>query len=210
MAARIYPPVIDRFWEKVVKTPNGCWEWTAYKNKKGYGYFSVDGNAITAHRFSYLHFNGEISEGLHVLHKCDNPSCVNPEHLFLGTNQDNVNDKVSKNRHPKGKTHVFSTLTDEVLETILELRKQNKSTKEIGAVVGLHKSTISKYLKFYLGDSGVKTRGSGKVTRKKLEDMWMLIASGATNNEMGEILGVTYRTISEWRNGRIHFLSDND
>lgn len=79
---------------------NGCWEWCGSKDEKGYGLIPVGGNkSMRAHRYSYRLFNGSIKKGLHVLHKCDNPTCVNPKHLFLGTNNDNIQDKVSKNRH---------------------------------------------------------------------------------------------------------------
>jgi len=95
---------IDRFWNKVDRTsnPNCCWEWTANKLKQRYGRFSIGKKHILAHRFSYeLHY-GKIPDGLDVLHTCDNPPCVNPNHLYLGTQQDNANDMVAKNRQAKG------------------------------------------------------------------------------------------------------------
>jgi hypothetical protein len=97
--------LLDRFWSKVQKTET-CWLWTASKRHKGYGAFCYERNGIKvqgrAHRFSWeLHF-GEIPEGLFVLHRCDNPACVRPDHLFLGTNQDNVDDMMAKGRHVAG------------------------------------------------------------------------------------------------------------
>jgi ribosomal protein L31E len=77
---------------------NGCWLWKRYKNNAGYGQSDFKGKHILAHRLSYLTFVGKIPNNLHVLHNCDNPACVNPKHLFLGTHQDNMNDKVNKNR----------------------------------------------------------------------------------------------------------------
>jgi len=80
-----------------VNDENGCWEWDG-TIRTGYGRFYKDGKMQTAHRVSYEIHVGS-TEGLLVLHKCDNKSCVNPEHLFLGTQKDNVRDMVRKNRH---------------------------------------------------------------------------------------------------------------
>lgn len=75
-----------------------CWEWQRGKNKRGYGQFWIIKTMIGAHRFSYFHHKGEIEKGLIICHTCDNPGCVNPQHLFLGTHQDNADDKVKKGR----------------------------------------------------------------------------------------------------------------
>lgn len=97
---------IDRFWSKVDKR-SSCWLWTASRRHKGYGAFvwaSSSGQIVQgrAHRFSWIIHNGEIPDGLCVLHKCDNPLCVNPAHLFLGSKAENNADMVAKGRHVKG------------------------------------------------------------------------------------------------------------
>lgn len=92
-------PLAERFWAKVDKSGN-CWTWTAFKNPKGYGlmgHVQADGNQM-AHRVSWVMANGEIPAGMLVLHRCDNPSCVRPDHLFLGTAQDNADDMMRKGR----------------------------------------------------------------------------------------------------------------
>ena len=88
-----------RFWGNVQKRSDGdCWVWNGYFNSTGYGFLNVDGRKTLAHRYSFLLHKGPIPDGLHVLHKCDNPPCTNPDHLFLGTNQDNIADRVAKGR----------------------------------------------------------------------------------------------------------------
>ena len=86
-----------RFWDKVKKT-NNCWLWLASKNNMGYGRINVSGNVILAHRMSYRMSIGYIPKGMSVLHKCDTPLCVNPKHLFLGTQKDNNQDRDRKGR----------------------------------------------------------------------------------------------------------------
>ena len=97
-----------RFWEKVKKSDD-CWVWTAAIDKCGYGYIGLGpGKGMgKAHRVSWQLHKGGIPEGLCVLHKCDNPSCVNPEHLFLGTQKDNAVDRELKGRgnQPVGDKH---------------------------------------------------------------------------------------------------------
>lgn len=89
-----------RFWSKVKQT-DYCWEWQGQKNENGYGKFRINKIDSTASRIAYQIINGAITNGLHVLHKCDNPGCVNPDHLFTGTHQDNMTDMSRKGR---GKT----------------------------------------------------------------------------------------------------------
>lgn len=88
----------ERFHDKYIPEPNsGCWLWIANANRTGYGCLS-DSKQRLAHRISWEIHRGPIPEGLYVLHKCDVPICVNPEHLFLGTHQDNMDDMVRKGR----------------------------------------------------------------------------------------------------------------
>lgn len=94
---------IALFWSHVQKSENGCWEWTAYRNKKGYGYlgFGIGKKKtlqVIVHRLSYTIEHGEEPKEC-VLHRCDNPACVRPDHLFLGTREENNLDMVAKGRH---------------------------------------------------------------------------------------------------------------
>lgn len=91
----------EKFWAYVNKnSPNGCWEWIGMK-ERGYGRFDIKRKHFKAHRVSWELLKGSIPNGLCVLHGCDNPSCVNPEHLFLGTKGDNNRDRAKKGRSAK-------------------------------------------------------------------------------------------------------------
>lgn len=89
---------VIRFWSKVPIGAEGCWEWKAGLSPRGYGQFWDTGTNRGAHRYAYEQVIGPIPEGLFVCHRCDNPACVRPDHLFLGTQQDNMSDKQSKGR----------------------------------------------------------------------------------------------------------------
>jgi hypothetical protein len=95
------PTVTQRFWNQVLKLPNGCWVWQGYTPRapNNYGRFRVDATTFkTVHRFSWELANGPVPDGLYVLHHCDNPPCVNPAHLYVGTQQDNVSDRERRGR----------------------------------------------------------------------------------------------------------------
>lgn len=102
---------VERFWQKVVKT-DGCWRW-AGRNRHKFGYGIIGSNSpkhlgrrgMEAHRLSWIIHFGQIPEGLSVLHKCDNPECTRPDHLFLGTTVDNLADMRRKGREARGETH---------------------------------------------------------------------------------------------------------
>lgn len=98
---RVHKPIIDRLLSKAIRTSEeGCWLWVGVKNKDGYGYIRGSHRLpITlAHRASYQVFKGEIPDGYCVCHTCDNPSCINPNHLWIGTKAENNKDKVNKGR----------------------------------------------------------------------------------------------------------------
>lgn len=89
---------IEKFWGQVSVEPGGCWIWNAGKFTAGYGAYQVDGKVRYAHRIAYELINGPIPAGAHLLHSCDTPACVNPDHLTAGTHQDNIQDAISKGR----------------------------------------------------------------------------------------------------------------
>ena len=126
-ARRIYGSVEDRFFPRVNKDGpvvrpelGPCWVWTACSNARGYGRFSYRGTPTLAHRVSWELHRGAIPDGLSVLHKCDNPPCVRPEHLFLGTMAENNLDKCKKGRWRKGPERYRRKLTPEEENLVAE------------------------------------------------------------------------------------------
>lgn len=116
--------VEDRFWAKVQKTDK-CWLWTGFLSKKGYGSIGLGGRGtkrVFAHRFSYELHKGAIPDGLVVMHSCDNPRCVNPDHLSVGTHKDNTQDMVVKGRarsgSMRGETNPRALLNEEQIRYV--------------------------------------------------------------------------------------------
>ncbi len=150
------PPITekdsDRFWSKVAFTanPNKCWNWTLFKHR-GYGrfYLKVEGRKKTvnfiAPRISYYLHNNVDPVGKAVLHTCDNPSCVNPKHLFLGTNKENTHDMMKKNRgvQPKGSRHGRSKLNEQIVLEIRDKYLAGVTQKELAKQHNVDVSAIS-------------------------------------------------------------------
>lgn len=137
----------ERFEKKFDKEDgNGCWEWNAHKGRWGYGTFSVNRKSKLAHRVSYELYVGEIPDGLLVLHRCDNPACVNPKHLFIGSNADNVHDCEQKGRavHLTGEKHGSAKLTEEQVMAIRNKRKDRALEPTLAKEYGVTQEHISR------------------------------------------------------------------
>ena len=131
----------DLLWSRVDKKSKfECWLWTAGKFSKGYGAFRIKGEQQTTHRVSYEMYHGPIPEGMKVCHTCDNPPCVNPEHLFLGTQKDNIQDCVKKKRIARGEKQGHSKLKEAQVRAIL---KDERSQREIAKTYNVAQPTIS-------------------------------------------------------------------
>lgn len=130
------------FWSNVLKTES-CWIYNKKPNSRGYGNIGLGNSKQTsAHRFSYeIHF-GSIPSLLFVCHTCDNRMCVNPEHLFLGTHQENVTDMVQKKRNVKGENHWSNRLTEKQVKEIKYMLKNNINYKIISNRYGVSHHTI--------------------------------------------------------------------
>lgn len=140
--ARQTKPIMQNFIQHFLHSKEGCWEWTAFTMSSGYGTYTdlrfvkmFGMKTMLAHRLSWSFFRGKIPEGLQVLHKCDNPKCVNPDHLFLGTQKDNIADCIQKKRHSPpphwcGDEHPRSKLK---ADDVREIRKRiaSKESREL-------------------------------------------------------------------------------
>ena len=156
-----------RFWSKVNITanPDKCWEWNRLKNIGGYGSFYLNGKMFVAHRISYFFHTKIDPANLCVLHKCDNPRCVNPNHLFLGTDADNVKDMIEKGRHNRlrglnhpsiknpgylkrgEQSHQSKLTSEQVVEICESYYKGGITYKELGARYGVHLCQIQRIVK---------------------------------------------------------------
>lgn len=136
---------ITEAFEKSVIKREGCWEWLGNKYPNGYGKFPCIINKVrpSAHRISWMIHNGIIPPDKIVCHTCDNRSCTNPQHLFLGTQVDNMRDMYEKNRGMIGQTHVNSKLTKANVIIIKQLLKNGRSHKEIANQFNVCRGTIS-------------------------------------------------------------------
>lgn len=145
----------ELFGSRVVKH-SGCWGWSGSKNDNGYGCVRLGGRggkSTLAHRLSWELHHGPIPDGMQVLHRCDNPGCTNPEHLFLGTNEDNIRDRMRKGRpgsqawRDAGERHPNAKLTDEQCAQIRALRAAGGKCSDLAKqfnVCARHISVVSR------------------------------------------------------------------
>lgn len=126
----------------IVDESTGCWTWTGYRQDNGYGQMRYRRKLLAAHRASYEAYVGKIPDGMIVCHKCDNPSCVNPAHLFIGTHADNVADKVSKNRQAKGINNGRAKLTERRVRRIRQETASGATRAELAKRYNVDPKTI--------------------------------------------------------------------
>lgn len=135
---------IARFWSKVDRRgDDDCWKWIGGSwHPFGYGLLAIDGINTGAHRVAWIIAHGTIPKTKHVLHRCDNPPCVNPAHLFLGSHTDNMRDKTSKWRHRYGSKHENAKLTESAVRHIRAERAAGVTLRELAAQYGVALTTI--------------------------------------------------------------------
>jgi hypothetical protein len=132
-----------RFWSFVVPVGD-CWEWTGAISPQGYGRFGwAMSDVRMAHRVAWALTNGPIPADMHVLHRCDNRPCVRPSHLFLGTNRDNVDDKMAKGRQSRGETHGRAKLTAPEALAIRVWRIAGYPVARLAEMFGVSEASVS-------------------------------------------------------------------
>ncbi len=136
----------QRFWARVQKSSD-CWTWASTKAPNGYGVLRYKGHTASAHRISWELANGPVPAGLYVCHRCDNPACVNPEHLFLGTPAENTEDARVKGRLAHGERISLAKLTDSQVRQIRALYASGNCTYvQLALQFGVTKGTIGKVI----------------------------------------------------------------
>ena len=128
-------PAADKIRDFSMPLANGCIVWTGARDKDGYGKSSVNGVDIRAHRLAWIHKNGPIPIGLWVLHRCDNPPCINPDHLYVGDQFQNEDDKRQRGKSPRGESNIKAKLSD--IE-IIEMREMYETGAYSKAALGRH------------------------------------------------------------------------
>lgn len=173
---------------------NGCWLWKVTKGADGYGITTFNKRRIRAHRLSYMLHVGEIPSGLLIRHKCDVPSCVNPAHLELGTNLDNMRDCVERGRMPKGEARPSSVLT---ATQVTEIRSSSDTGVALADRYGVTVSTISKIRKGLMWEYLPWPEGFSPRRRKKLtsEQVDQVRNSSESTSAWAERLGVSEKVI---------------
>ncbi len=142
-----YVPLAERFWAHVEKT-EGCWNWTAHRNSDGYGMIGLERTRRVerTHRLSWVLHNGPIPDGLQVLHRCDNPACVRPDHLWLGTQIENIADMDAKGRRrfnpARGSQLPNAKLTEADIPVIWQMIGAGVSDRLIGERFGVTRLAI--------------------------------------------------------------------
>lgn len=153
---------LDKFESQVNKglVADECWVWQGSDNGRGYGVFSFDGETIQAHRFSHMAFVGSIPDGMFVCHKCDNPACVRPDHLYAGTNLENIRDRYVREQWASN----LKANPERVL-TVFVLRQQGLTQSRIASEVGLSQREVSDILR------GVRWRHLGYYDSDRFKDV---------------------------------------
>lgn len=145
------PSVVERIFQRVKKSPT-CWEWLGAKTRYGHGRIKVEGKLHSPHRLIYEHYNGSLLAGIMVCHRCDNPACVRPSHLFAGNHSDNMKDcavkgRLGVQRDPsavQGEKRSTSKLTD---DAVREIRRSSLPVKQLARKFGVHHSIVQKVIK---------------------------------------------------------------
>ena len=207
----------SRFWDKVnVRGADDCWEWSANKNNKGYGMFRCRSLGFRskqlAHRLSYAAANGPIEAGKVIMHTCDNPPCVNPAHLSVGTHADNMADASMKFRRPQQKY-----TADQITELLKDYVAGGLSRAELSAKHGVPLASLNDYTTgdaclWLHGRNGCptteqiraarRTKPGAKIAADDVREIKRLLREGVTGLDIARQFGVHRATISDIKAGK--------
>ncbi len=208
---------LARFWAKVNRAGDSdCWEWMGAK-LQGYGLFRAKGQCRRAPRVSWQIAHGDIPDELHVCHRCDTPSCVNPAHLFLGTQADNMRDKVAKGRHPRGESSPVAKITEEDVRAIRRAYAAGATQYALADQYNLHQVQIGHivtgerwaHVRMEDGSAGTFPAGTNRRRIAKLSDDIAAriradyAAGGIKQKELGARYGVGQDVISRIVNNKV-------
>lgn len=198
-----------------------CWEWKAGRTRFGYGAFSME-KVRLAHRAAYILFVGPIPDGMVVRHRCDNPPCVNPAHLVIGSQEQNMQDAIERDRFPKGDAHHSLKLRE---KDVREILRSDAPADELAARYGVNRDYISmiqrgvRWAHVVADDLPERVklrrqygnRGQGHhATHLTPSDVLLIRSDPRTNREVGLTFGVSATTVSQIKNGKqwAHVASD--
>ena len=177
------------FHPRIAHSPSGCWEWQQKRSPRGYGIVKFRGRSIGAHRLAWMKYRGDIPANFYVMHACDNPSCVNPNHLFIGTPRDNVLDMISKNRHCHGDKHWMRTHPERILRGLNHPLVKNPSRAARGANHGRYRNPH----KTGIGEAN----GNSKLTANVVQEIKHRLAGGEKQRDIAKSVGISQTQV--WR-----------
>lgn len=173
------------FWSRKTFTPAGCWEWSGKRTGKGYGQLTIRGKEIYAHRHAWEITNGGIPAGRYVMHDCDNPPCINPQHLRIGTPQDNADDMFRKGRDTLGGRVLIERGIDR--ETFRDAFLSGLGWKDLGEKFAMSKSSLLLLTK----ELGLR-RNAPPLTEGQKREILRLKRAGWKITRIASELGVAY------------------
>ena len=195
-------PVEDRFWSKVEKT-RGCWFWTGHTNGAGYGLLLYDGRKQLAHRIAWELTHGPIPKGELILHRCDTPACVNPDHLRLGTQRDNMRDRLVNARNH----YVGVKLTEKDVKRIVKRYKAGETQKEIADSYDVSLPTVSGIIrgiywthvtqKLEMPRRGQRNTDQRKLTESDVVAIRSQYEAGETQKKLADEFGVSKALVQQ-------------
>ena len=204
-----YREARDYIEDQGVLNENGCWEWPGAKGSGGYPTTSIKNKGIKLSRFVWETYRGKIPEGKYVCHKCDNPGCVNPDHLFLGTQQENIHDMLSKGRGQDGlrRPKLNPRKVIKMKEMFVEGCSYKSLSRQFGVQVRVVREIIVEQRWKGTGPdvSHLVARRSVahlKMTNEKAQEVRQLLSLGVKPKELPQMFGVSLTTIYEIRKGR--------